>query len=292
MRSIALIAVSAALAVWPAFASAQPPSPGDRAGDGYQLVKSYETSMSRGEDSSASSQGHETLVERVLAVRPDGLELEYRYPEPKAEEERAPDWRFPARVFRPADGPLRLLNRTELEARLDAWLKKHKMPRTACGRWIFTWTAIQIGCDPQSALEIVEAFDLRSPELREGALHLEKEAISPVRLTLRSKGPGGSTFAASMEVDPEVIRRARAESDVIVGEITGKPVAFEAAAAKRAKESISGTISVALAADPAGRPTRRTKIVKLETKTDGIVQIDTVTETLERRPVNGPSGRR
>jgi hypothetical protein len=286
------IAVIAALDVWPAFASAQPPLPSDeRVGDRYELVKSYETSMKRGEDSSGSSQGHETLLERVVAVRPDGLELEYRGPEPVSKKERDSDWRFPARVFRPTSGKPQLLNQPELEARLDAWLKKHKIPRAACGRWGFSWTAVKIECDPQSAVETIRSYDLRSPDLREGALHREEEALAPAALALQSTGPEGSTFAVRMEIDPEAVRRARAESDVVVGEIMGKPVTFDAAAANRAKERVTGTIAVTFVADRTGKATRRTKVVKLETVSDGVTQTDTASETLERRPVSGPNSR-
>jgi hypothetical protein len=290
MKSIAVIA---ALAVWPAFASAQSPSPPDeRAGDRYELVKSYETSMQRGDDSSGSSQGHETLLERVVAVRPDGLELEYRGPEPASKKERDSDWRFPARVFRPTGGKPRLLNEVELEARVDAWLRKHKIPRMACGRWGFTWTAIKIECNPQSVVATILSYDLRSPDLREGALHREEEALAPAALALQSTGPEGSTFAVRMEIDPEAVRRARAESDVVVGEIMGKPVTLEEAAAERAKESITGTISVTFVADRTGKAIRRTKVVKLETRAEGVTQTDTVSETLERRSVSGPTARR
>jgi hypothetical protein len=290
MRSIAVIA---ALAAWPAFASVQSTSPPtERAGDRYELVKSYETTMQRGEDSSGSSQGHETLFERVVAVRPDGLELEYRGPQPASKKERESDWRFPARVFRPTVGKPQLLNQPELEARADAWLKKRKIPRAACGRWGFTWTAIKIECDPQSVLATILSYDLRSPDLREGALHWEDEAVAPAALALQSTGPEGSTFAVRMEIDPEVVRRARAESDVVVGEIMGKPVALKAAAAERAKESITGAISITFVADRTGKPIRRTKVVKLVTRAEGATQTDTISETLERRSVSGSTARR
>lgn len=290
MRSIPVIA---ALVLWPAFASAQSPSPPDeRAGDRYELVKSYETSMQKGEDSGGSSQGHETLLERVVAVRPDGLELEYRRPETVSKKERQSDWRFPARVFRPTGGKPQLLNRSELEARLDGWLKKRKIPRAACGRWGFSWTAVKIECDPQSVVATIQSYDLRSPDLREGALYREDEALAPAALALQSTGPEGSTFAVRMEIDPAAVRRARAESDVVVGEIMGKSVTLEAAAAKRAEERITGTIAVTFVADRTGKPIRRTKVVKLETVADGVTQTDIASETVERRSVSGPNARR
>jgi hypothetical protein len=267
-------------------APAQPEPPGDRVGDRYELIRSYETSSESSKGSSGSSQGHTALVERVIGIRPDGLELEYDLPESVPAEDRASDWQFPVRIFWPNGGQPQLLNRAELEARVDGWLKKGKMTRAACGRWIFTWNAFKIECDPQSAIGIVQAYDLRSPDLREGALHREKEALAPAPLTRRSEGPNGSIFAARMEIDPVLIRRGRAETDVVVAEISGKPVTLEAATEARAKDGISGTISVTFVTDPAGRAIRRTKVVKLETrKADGSTETETLGETVERQRV-------
>jgi hypothetical protein len=293
MKSTAVIPVLAFLFLQTAIAPAQPRPTGERAGDRYELVRSYETRSERGEGSSGSSQGHDTLVERVVSVRSDGLELEYDLPKDMDAQARASNWQFPVRVFRPNGGTTQLLNRPDLEARVDRWLKKGKMSRAACGHWVFTWTAIKIECDPDSAVAIVESYDLRSPELREGNLHREKEALAAAPLTSQSHGREGSTFVARMEIDPAAVRRGRAESDVAAGEILGKPVTFEAAAELRAKEVISGTMSVTFATDRAGRVKRRTKVVKLEIReADGRRESNTATETLERRLVSGrPQGR-
>jgi hypothetical protein len=87
-----------------------------------------------------------------------------------------------------------------------------------------------------------------------------------------------------MPVDPDAVRRARAESDVVVGEIVRKPVTLDAALHERAKETISGTISVAFETDSAGNARRRTKVTKLDIEEpDGRSETQTVTETLERR---------
>jgi hypothetical protein len=226
------------------------------------------------------------ITERVIGVRADGLELEYDLPDAATADERARDWQFPARVFEPSGGPAQLLNGPELEARVDAWLKAAGWPRTACGHWIFTWTAFHIECDPQSVIKTIQSYDLRSADVREGAPYQEAEARGPARLA-RKAGPDGTIFTVEMPVDPDTIRRARAESDVVVGEIMHKPVSLDAALRERAKEMVSGTISVAFETDLAGCVRRRTKVTKLDiTGPDGRSETQTVTETLERRLIS------
>src|SRR4030088_438386 len=93
-----------------------------------------------------------------------------------------------------------------------------------------------------------------------------------------------------LPVDADTVRRARAESDVVVGEIMKKPVSLDAALHERAGEIVSGTISVAFETDPAGNVRRRTKVTKLDIKRpDGRSETQTVTETLERRPISRPT---
>ena len=66
-----------------------------------------------------------------------------------------------------------------------------------------------------------------------------------------------------------------------------KPVTLDAALRERAKESVSGTISVTFDTDSAGNVRWRTKVTKVETKgPDGRSERQTVTETVERRPVS------
>jgi len=64
----------------------------------------------------------------------------------------------------------------------------------------------------------------------------------------------------------DAVRRGRAESDVVVGEIMNKPVSLDAALRERATEIASGTISVEFETDPTGNVRRRTKVTKLEIK--------------------------
>ena len=65
-----------------------------------------------------------TLVERVIALRDSGVELEFDLPEGTSAEDRTRNWQFPARVLKSSDQPLQLLNGAELEARVQDWLKR------------------------------------------------------------------------------------------------------------------------------------------------------------------------
>jgi len=263
------------------------PQSAPKVGEEYEISKRYETSQQTSDGSSGSSRGRDTILERVIGVREGGLELEYDLPKNATAEDRARSWHFPVRVFRPINGSMQLLNRPELEARVEGWLKAAGWTRAVCGRWIFTWNAFRIECDPQSVIKTVEAFDLRSADLREGAPYQETEARGPGTLTRKAAGPNGATFAVVMEIDPDAVRRARADSDVAVGEIVRKPVTLDAALRERAKESVSGTISVTFDTDSAGNVRWRTKVTKVETKgPDGRSERQTVTETVERRAVS------
>ena len=256
-------------------------------GDTYEITLTRDSAQQGSHGSSGSSHDKDTIIERVIGLRADGLELQYDLPSAATADARARNWQFPARVFKPFGGPAQLLNGPELEARVDGWLKAAGWPRTVCEHWIFTWNAFRIECDPQSVIKMVQSFDLRSADLREGAPYQETEARGSGKLARKAAGPDGEIFAVEMPVDPDAVRRARAESDVVVGEIMNKPVSLDAALRERAREIVSGTISVAFETDPAGNVRRRTKVTKLDIKgPGGRSETETVTETLERRLIS------
>jgi len=287
MKFIGFIGIIAALLLTAivARAGASPPAP--QVGDTYEITMTRESAQEGIHGSSGSSHDRDTIIERVIGLRADGLELEYDLPKAATADERASNWQFPARIFKPFGGPAQLLNGPELEARIDGWLKAAGWPRTVCGHWIFTWNAFRIECDPQSVIKTVESFNLRSADLREGAPYRETEARGPGTLARKAAGPDGAIFAVEMSVDPDAVRRARAESDVVAGEMVKKPVTLEAALRERARETVSGTISVAFETDSAGNVRRRTKLTKLNIKgPDGGSETETVTETLERRLIS------
>jgi hypothetical protein len=261
-----------------------------KVGEEYEISRIYETSQQTSSGSSGSSRGRDAVLERVIGLREGGIELEYDLPKDATPEDRTRNWQFPVRVFKPSSGPMQLRNRPELEARVEGWLKAAGWTRAFCGRWIFTWNAFRIDCDPQSVIKMLEVWDLRSADLRDGALYQETEARGPGVLTRKATGADGAKFAVVMEIDPDKARRARAESDVAVGELMQKPVTLDAALLERAKERVSGTISVTFDTDFIGQVRRRTKVTKVETKEPGGQSgIETVSETVERRSVSGLS---
>jgi hypothetical protein len=256
-------------------------------GDTYEITLTRHSVQQGSNGSSGSSNDKDTIIEQVTGVRADGLELQYDLPKSATAGERARTWQFPVRVFRPSRGAAQLLNSPELEARLDGWLKAAGLSRTSCGHWIFTWSAFRIECDPQSVIKTVQSYELGAAILRDGELYQDSDAGGPAKLTRTSGGADGETFAVEIPVDADAVRRARAESDVVVGEIMQKPVSLEVALHQRAGEVVSGTISVAIETDPAGTARHRTRVTKLDTTgSDGHSETQTVTETLERRRIS------
>lgn len=258
-----------------------------KVGHTYEVTLSRESSRHGSDGSSGSTQDRDTFVERVIGLREGGIEVEYDLPRAISAEEMAGNWQFPARVLKSPGVPMQLLNRSELEARVASWLKKAKLTRAACGHLIFTWNAFRIECDPQSVIHTVELLEFGSPDLRSGALYQDAKAHGRGRLSSRETEPDGTSFTAMMEVDPDAVRRQRAESDVDVAELTSKALSIDAAMRERAKESISGTVAVTFDMDSAGQIRRRTRVTRLEIeKPDGQLETETITETLQRRLVS------
>lgn len=269
VRFVGLLAGLLALS-GPAWAQQTPPP--DRAGDAYELTLRIRSESLSSDGSSSLSNSGGTLVERVLATRPDGLELEFDLPADATPDERASEWQWPARVLWSETAPPVLLNGAELEQRLDAWLTVAEIPREACDHWLFSWTAFKIECDPDSVLELLTAYDLRS------------------RLDGAGPGPTEGSTRVETALDPDQVRREMAESDRVVAEITGAdPLTFEQALAARASEQIAGTETVTREIDAQGRPVRQVRTVRLEiTAANGAVEQNSTTQTLTRTPLPAP----
>lgn len=253
-------------------------------GQEIEIRKSYETVESTDDNSSSgSSNGHDTIVERVVAVRNDGIEFVYNLPKNAAKEDRQRDWQLPARVFRSNDGSLKLLNADELNGRLEKWLEAAKWDRSVCGKWIFTWNAFFIDCDPQSVLKTISAFDLHSAGISEGDLYSEPGTLSAGILTVDKSSANSKTLLTEMKIDPDYIRRTSAESDVVVGEIMRKPVTLEDAIKARSSEKISGTVALTFELDGSAHIKRKIKVTKVAVERTGEPTLHrTISETLER----------
>ena len=279
------------LFVAPAFGEAPRPLPAP--GDVFEITRIRESVQASGDGtSSGNSSDRDTIIERVVAVRDNGLELEYDLPADPSGQGHAATWQLPARIFKPFYGPIKLLNAGELEARVDGWLKAGKMTRAACGHWIFTWNAFKIECDPSSVIGIIDGFDLGPDDVRAGMLYKEDGALGPVPLKTSAAGANAGSFVAEMKVDPDALRRSRAESDVVVEEITGKPVRLDAALAARAREDISGTVTTTFKTDTAGRVQQKIIVSKIGIKDpSGKVQTESVTTVITRRKVARPQSK-
>lgn len=253
-------------------------------GQVHELRLQYKSSGTNSEGGSSSSSGNDGVSERTVAVRDGGIEYEYDLPAGVPAQDRQRYWQFPARVFQPADGPLQLLNRAELERRLTKWLADAKIDRAMCGRWYFTWNAFQIECDPDTVLTTIGRFRPWPAAWRAGALYRDPRAEEAVPLKPK---PGANGLTATLAIDPDAVRRERAQSDLITAEISGKPPpSREDALRAHAKDNVSGTITVTFEADTAGEPRRMTRVTTLTIKeSDGTSNTDTTTETLERRLV-------
>lgn len=263
----------------------------DRPGDVY-VIRLEAVSVTSGDGSSGSSRSVTILEERVIALRDDSVELEFDLPEQASQTDRDRTWQFPVRVLKSPKVPLQLLNASELQTRVQSWLERGGFTETSCGHWIFTWTAIKIECDPHSVLQALEPFDLRVSDLRGGALYAETGARGPAPLQEKSRSPDGAVFVAEMEIDPEAVRRERAQTDVVVAEIMRQePVALEAALQAWAAKQIVGTITTTLETDTVGRVTRRTQVTDVAiTDVDGSQERVSSTVTVERRQVLHPEG--
>src|SRR5882757_5334402 len=198
MKFIGFMGMVAALLLPAINARAGSLSPAPHVGDTYEITLAKDSAQQGSNGSSGSSHDKDTIIERVIGLRAEGLELQYDLPNAATPDDRARTWQFPARIFKPFGGPAQLLNGPELEARVDGWLKAAGWPRTVCGHWIFTWNAIHIECDPQSVIKMVQSFDLRSADLREGAPYQETDAHGSGKLARTAAGPDGAIFIVEM----------------------------------------------------------------------------------------------
>lgn len=269
------------------------PGPTLAAGDQYEITRTSESVHANNDSlSSGSSSDRDTITERVVAVRDGGLEMEYDLPAGATAQDRANAWQFPARILKSAAGPARLLNAAELEARVDGWLKAGKLPRAACGHWFFTWNAFKIECDPASALRIIDGFDPGPDDLRVGREYREEGALAAVPLKTLTAGGSGSVFLAEAKIDPNFVRRSRAESDVVLAEISRKTLSFDAAFAAQARSDISGNITTTFETDSTGRAYRKTVATTIEIKgANGKVETQTARTVITRRKITRPTAK-
>lgn len=255
-----------------------------KVGQVFEISRDVETAEKGSDGSSGSSTDRDTLEERIVGISSSGLEVEYDLPKNTSAEDRARQWRFPARVLRPPSGPIELLSRPELSARAAAWLKTAGLTNAACGHWYFTWNAFQIECNPQSVIQAIESFDLGPRSLTAGEPYRDTQALSATPLRAKAEAPESKVLYAEMIIDPNAIRRGQAEADLVTAEIMKKPMDVETALHARSAEEISGKITVTFEVDAFGHAQRQTKVTVVNMKwPDGLLKTRTVSQTLERK---------
>ena len=257
-------------------------------GDVFIISRNVETTEEGPNNSNGSSTDHDDLVERVIRISDAGVELEYDLSKDTSKEDRARQWQFPARILRTRDGQIRLLNANQIVARAASWLRAAGLTSAACGKWYFTWDVFQITCDPQSVIGTIEGFNLGPAHLMVGSSYQETEALGPV--LLRAKG-GPSILFGEGAINPEIVRRARAKSDVVAAEVLRKPISLADALKSHSREQISGSIAITFKLDANRSPQQRLDLSTITTEgPDGRKAVRSVRQSLERRLVSGPKG--
>lgn len=208
--------------------------------------------------SHSSSEGRQAIAERVIAVTGDGVEAEYTIPDDREDVRGNERWMFPARIRILADGSKTLLNPQELAARNAAWLTEAQWPREVCSRWLFTWTAIQILCDPEAAIEAIESYGMSPGRIAEGEAIALEGALGPIVLARTGEVDGRSILTGSGPVDVAYLRESAARTALVVAEIMDETLTPEAAQTQAAAITASGTVSVTFEVDTAGMVWKRT----------------------------------
>ncbi|WP_394694709.1 hypothetical protein [Hyphobacterium sp.] len=255
-------------------------------GSQFLVVMETET-RGTADGSRSSSSSRQTLTERIIERSQDGILVEYDFHSDATDEERARVWQLPVHVFIDSAGTVSIQNLSELESRVDPWLEHWDFDRSMCGRWLFTWTAFQIDCDPESAVGYVQPLIVHQYQLFDGSLVAEHGTLEPAHLDSRQRDSGGLSYTAQFDIDPDVIRRERAMADVIIAEIYGRPpLDIEDSMEERRDEQISGQLSLTIETDTLGDILRIERLSETEIRLpDGANENQWRSQVVTRQPL-------
>jgi hypothetical protein len=254
------------------------------AGDVFEISRAYQTQNEASDGSSSgSSSGRDELHIRVIASDQNGTQFDIDHARATPPEARASSWILPVRIFRPAAGPARLLNREELERRRDDWLRGAGLTQESCGRWIFTWNAFQVECDPALALAMLAEWLPDDPVAGGNYAHPMSETTTPWRL----QGAGqGELLAAEVPISSDRVRAAWRQMNEITAQILGRPSIVGDDAAEQEDSRIDGMISATFERAEAGMVTRLTEVIRRTAVSgDNVTETTVERRTLERRQV-------
>jgi hypothetical protein len=98
MKLIRFMGIVAALLLAGIIARAGPLSPAPQVDDTYEITLTKDSVQHGSNKSSGSSHDQDSLIERVIGLRAEGLELQYDLPNSATADDRARSWQFPARA--------------------------------------------------------------------------------------------------------------------------------------------------------------------------------------------------
>ncbi len=291
------------VSVHPAHAASQETAPHlamtpteDARGGVYEVtIERSTTSATSDGSSSGSSSSNYALQMTVTPNGPDSTTVTFDLPADRTAKDRARQWQFPATIAYDANGGATLFQPEILDRRLDDWLTLGKWTREMCGRWIFTWNAFYIECDPQSVIENVQPFLLPPADLAEGAMHTDPNALAPAAFVRLPAEDDAIVLEAQFTLDPTKLEAERIEQDKVVAEIMGPPTSPEMAAVRqerndaRNSEEVTGTLRVQY--DLTYQPDEwvRTEISTITVRRgDGVIETETA-ETVTSWTRTGPA---
>lgn len=212
-------------------------------GEWYRIAVSYET-QTEGAGSSSSSRGRTVYSEQILSDSGDCTVKRFDIVDEEGRERPLAEWQWPVEVERCGNEARRMLNLPEMEARLATFLETADIPREACGRHYFTWNVFRIECDPQAVLPTIEAIDLGSLTLADGAEYAQSGIPRSATLVMVSADDGMITLRTEFAVDPVRFREETARTEVVVGDVMGEAVSYKDALAQAQKMEVSGSIVI------------------------------------------------
>lgn len=204
-----------------------------------------------------SHYGRSALIETVLARAGDGVTLRYDLPPEKDGKARGAFWYFPVDVRKLPDGSLELADPVAMLARVESWLIDQQVPRDLCGVWTHGGGfPFKFDCDPQSAIEQVEPFDLGTSGIGEGKSFVHPLGLEPGIFRAAEDDPG--SLIATFAIDPVKARAEEVEQELVLAQMLGTDLSREEAVEQASKVSFEGTITLRFDFDASVAILRRT----------------------------------
>lgn len=206
----------------------------------YEIVVSYET-QTEGDTSSSSSRGRTGYSEQIISSNGDCTIKRFDLVDEDGRERPLAEWQWPVEVKRCGNGNRKILNLPAMEARLSRFLAAAEIPQAKCGSYYFTWNVFEVECDPQAVLSDIDAIDLGSLTLVEGAEYVRFDTPDSSTLKKVSADDGKTKLRAEFAIDPSKFREDTARTQVIVRELMGEAISYEKALAEAQALEVSGS---------------------------------------------------